>query len=34
MTYTLNKDIGNAIMQAADEVILGKHKDEFPLVVW
>ena len=25
---------GNAIVQAADEVIAGKHDDEFPLVVW
>ncbi len=25
---------GNAIIQAADEVIAGKHDDEFPLVVW
>jgi len=26
--------IGNAIVAAADEVIDGKHPDEFPLVVW
>jgi fumarate hydratase, class II len=25
---------GNAITQAADEVIAGKHDEEFPLVVW
>ena len=25
---------GNAVIQAADEVIAGKHDDEFPLVVW
>ncbi len=25
---------GNAIIQAADEVIAGKHDEEFPLVVW
>ena len=26
--------IGKAIIAAADEVIAGKHDDEFPLVVW
>jgi fumarate hydratase class II len=26
--------IGRAIIQAADEVIAGRHDDEFPLVVW
>ena len=26
--------IGKAIVQAADEVALGKHPEEFPLVVW
>jgi fumarate hydratase class II len=31
---TLDPRIGNAIIQAADEVIDGKHRDEFPLVVW
>ena len=26
--------IGRAIVEAADEIIAGKHDDEFPLVVW
>src|SRR6185312_16014685 len=26
--------IGRAIIEAADEVIAGRHDDEFPLVVW
>src|SRR5512146_1559154 len=26
--------LGRAIIAAADEVIAGKHPDEFPLVVW
>ena len=30
----LNKKKGNAIVKAADEVLAGKHDDEFPLVVW
>ncbi|KND02367.1 fumarate hydratase, mitochondrial [Spizellomyces punctatus DAOM BR117] len=30
----LDKKIAEAIVQAADEVIAGKHKDHFPLVVW
>lgn len=30
----LEEDIGNAIVQAADEVIDGKLNDHFPLVVW
>ncbi|HVW24375.1 MAG TPA: class II fumarate hydratase [Polyangiaceae bacterium] len=30
----LPKDIGGAIVQAADEVLAGVHDDEFPLVVW
>ncbi len=30
----LNGDIGNAILQAADEVARGKLDDHFPLVVW
>lgn len=31
---TLKPEIGNAIIQAADEVIEGKLADNFPLVVW
>ena len=31
---TLEKRIGDAIATAADEVIGGKHPEEFPLVVW
>ena len=30
----LDTDIGNAIVAAADEVLAGKHNDQFPLVVW
>jgi fumarate hydratase class II len=30
----LDKKIGQAAVLAADEVIAGKHADEFPLVVW
>jgi fumarate hydratase class II len=30
----LAKDKADAIMQAADEVLEGKHPDEFPLAVW
>jgi len=31
---TLDDRLGKAIIAAADEVIAGKHPDEFPLVVW
>jgi fumarate hydratase class II len=31
---TLDPKKGQAIIQAADEVLAGKHDDEFPLVVW
>ncbi|ORX86708.1 fumarate hydratase [Basidiobolus meristosporus CBS 931.73] len=34
MSYGLDPKIGNAIIQAADEVIEGKLLDHFPLVVW
>lgn len=34
MKTHLDKNIGNAIVQASDEVISGKLKDHFPLVVW
>ncbi|KAI8908930.1 L-Aspartase-like protein [Gorgonomyces haynaldii] len=34
METHLDKQVGTAIMQAADEVISGKLKDHFPLVVW
>ncbi|KAJ3297370.1 fumarase fum1 [Borealophlyctis nickersoniae] len=34
METHLDKTIGGAIVQAADEVISGKLKDHFPLVVW
>ena len=30
----LSADIATAIIQAADEVIEGRHENEFPLVVW
>ena len=30
----LNEEKATAIMQAADEVLAGQHKDEFPLSVW
>lgn len=32
--YGLDSKIGEAIIQAADEVKNGQHDDEFPLVVW
>jgi len=31
---TLDKKLGDAVCQAADEVIEGKHDNHFPLVVW
>ena len=31
---TLDDKVGNAIVAAADEVLAGKHDDQFPLVVW
>jgi len=31
---SLAKDKGGAIVQAADEVLAGKHDAEFPLIVW
>src|SRR5262245_10144631 len=31
---TLDEKKGRAIIAAADEVLAGKHDDEFPLVVW
>ena len=34
METHLDKTVGKAIVQAADEVISGKLKDHFPLVVW
>ncbi|KAL1920341.1 uncharacterized protein VTP21DRAFT_1487 [Calcarisporiella thermophila] len=34
MTYGLDSKIGQAIIQAADEVASGKLIDHFPLVVW
>jgi fumarate hydratase class II len=34
MTYGMDKRVGDAIVQAADEVIAGKLKDQFPLVTW
>ncbi|KAJ3002267.1 fumarase fum1 [Thoreauomyces humboldtii] len=30
----LDEKVASAIVQAADEVIAGKHKEHFPLVVW
>jgi fumarate hydratase class II len=30
----IDEAIGNAIVTAADEVLAGRHDDEFPLVVW
>ena len=30
----LDGRIGQAIIQAADEVIAGQHREEFPLVIW
>ncbi|GAA5813673.1 hypothetical protein MFLAVUS_007159 [Mucor flavus] len=32
--YKLDPEVSKAIQQAADEVIAGKHNDQFPLVVW
>jgi fumarate hydratase class II len=32
--YGLDAKIGQAIQQAADEVIAGKWDDNFPLVIW
>jgi len=32
--YGLNPKVAEAIQQAADEVIAGKHDDHFPLVIW
>lgn len=34
MEYGLDPVIGNAVMQAAEEVAEGKLNDHFPLVVW
>lgn len=34
MDYKLNKEIGDAIVKASDEVIQGKFDDNFPLVIW
>lgn len=34
MRYGLDPAIGNAIMQAAQEVAEGKLNEYFPLVVW
>ncbi|KAH6594584.1 hypothetical protein BASA50_006534 [Batrachochytrium salamandrivorans] len=34
MSTGLDQTVGNAIVQAADEVIQGKLNDHFPLVVW
>ena len=34
MEYGLDRTIGNAIMQAAQEVAEGKLDDHFPLVIW
>jgi len=34
MTYGLDKKVGDAIIQAADEVISGKFDAHFPLVIW
>jgi fumarate hydratase class II len=31
---TIDERVGNAIVAAADEVVLGRHDAEFPLVVW
>src|SRR6185436_2550542 len=31
---TLDEKKGRAVIAAADEVLVGKHDDEFPLVVW
>ena len=34
MDYKLDKDIGNAIVKASNDIISGKLKGNFPLVVW
>lgn len=34
MEYGLDKNIGEAIVKAAQEVAQGKLNDHFPLVVW
>ena len=34
LEFGLDPKVGNAIIQAADEVAKGKWDDEFPLVVW
>ncbi|KXN71080.1 fumarase [Conidiobolus coronatus NRRL 28638] len=34
ITYGLDKKVGDAIIQAADEVAAGKLIDHFPLVIW
>ena len=34
LNFGLDAKVGNAIIQAADEVIQGKLDDHFPLVVW
>lgn len=34
MKYKLDKEIGQAILRACDEVIEGKLDDQFPLVTW
>lgn len=34
MDYGLDPTIGNAIMQASQEVAEGKLDDHFPLVIW
>src|SRR5258708_6026602 len=31
---SLKRDKGDAIVRAADEVLAGKHDEEFPLLVW
>jgi fumarate hydratase class II len=33
-SYGLKSDIGNAIINAANEVIIGKHNSQFPLVIF
>lgn len=34
LEFGLDSKVGNAIIQAAEEVSKGKWDDEFPLVVW
>ena len=34
LEFGLDPKVGNAIMQAAEEVIAGKWNDHFPLVIW